>query len=187
MAYTQVGYLGNTGPIFTDDSPGGGKKIMLVGRNYGGVMKLVAVQPAYVANLNGGFAPADFVLGNYVDLQVVGDAPTYRQPSTGAAFVGYVAVGSDWVTATSTAGNEPGTGSGGTTTGGSTSTGGGSTSTGGGSVSTGGDTTFSAPTIMEQVSTFLSNYWWLVLIIVGFLLWKPFIAPALGFSKKRRR
>ena len=185
MALTQIGYLGNTGPIFTDDSPGGGKKIMLVGRVYGGVMKLVAVQPAYVANLNAGYNPSDFVLGSYTDLQVVGDAPAYTQPSTGAAYVGYTVKGTDWVTATSTTGNETATGSG-NTTGGSTSTGGGSTSTGGGVTTTGGDTTFSAPTIMEQVTTFFSNYWWLVGIILLFLFWKQ-ISGALGFGKKRRR
>ena len=29
MAIVQIGYLGRTGPTFTDDSPGGGKKILL--------------------------------------------------------------------------------------------------------------------------------------------------------------
>lgn len=43
-----------------------------------------------------------------------------------------------------------------------------------------------APTATEQISSYLSTYWWAVLLIAVALLWKPVIAPALGIKSSRR-
>ncbi|GAB3999528.1 hypothetical protein GCM10028807_50010 [Spirosoma daeguense] len=74
----------------------------------------------------------------------------------------------------------------GTTT---TTTGGTTTTTGGGTTTTGGGTTtlFSAGDTGTTIESFLSKYWWAVLLIVVALLWKPIIAPALGIRTSRRR
>lgn len=90
----------------------------------------------------------------------------------------------DTITTTWGAVGTGGTGTGGTGTGG-TGTGGtgtGSTGTGG----TDGTVTYQAATIGEQISTFLSNYWWVVVILALLLLWNPIIAPALGMKKRKR-
>ncbi|GAB4043120.1 hypothetical protein [Spirosoma litoris] len=82
-------------------------------------------------------------------------------------------------------GGSGGTGNGGSGTGGTGSSGSGSGGTGSG----GNDDkiTYQAATIGEQITTFLSNYWWVVVILALLLLWNPVIAPALGMGKKRKR
>jgi len=193
MSITQAGYLGRTGPVFIDDSTQSGKKILLVGNVANGVVSYQVKQPAFASNLGSSFPyPAsDFSLGPYSDNQTIVMSPAYKVPATGDAFDSYKGVESDWVAGTATANTTPSGGStgGSPTTGGNTggSTGGNTGGSTGGGVSTGGDGgVYKAPTVMEQISTFLSNYWWLVLLIVAALLWKPVIAPALGMGKKKR-
>lgn len=192
MSLIQKGYLGRTGPVFVDDSSaGGGKYIILVGKVVDGVMKLQAVQPAFASNLNGfPYTPSQCSLGAYSDLQIVGNAPSYTQPASGPAFDNYFNVDSTWVAATSSTGNTSTTSNTTTTdTSNSAQTGVTYVTNSTGTTATTGTTTtttFSAPTILEQITTFLSNYWWLVLIVVAALLWKPFLGPALGFGKKKR-
>lgn len=185
MAQTQIGYLGNTGPVFEDDATGvAGKKYLLQGQTASnGIVGLYIKQPAYATNL--GLNAANYTLGAYADNQRIADLPAFKQPVNGTSFNGFNTDVAAMVTATTI----PGATSGGTTSGGSTS--GGSTSggsTSGGSTSGGNNdvSVFSAPTIMEQISTFASNYWWLILIVGGFLLWKPLIAPALGIKTRKR-
>ena len=184
MAVTQIGYLGGVGPVFVDDSPGGGKKILLQGQGSPSA-GLYAKQSGYATNI--GLNASDYVLGAYADNQRVSDIPAFVQPTGGPNFSGFDSNVSAMVSATTIPGGgsttTPTTGGGTTTT-----TGGGTTTTtGGGTVVTTTDTVYKAPTITEQVSTFASNYWWLILLILGFVLWKPFIAPALGMGGKRKR
>ncbi|QHV97564.1 hypothetical protein [Spirosoma endbachense] len=209
MALQQVGYLGKAGPVFVDQTSDG-KYVVIVGQVFAdGTMMLKAKPAAYADNLRNSTAGPNYIfpyssaqcsLGPYSENQTISVAPAYLQPATGPAFDYYLNKASDWVTATSTAGNSVSNETGGATTSTNTSSSGGtttstgSTSSGGGTVTTtsnGGtvtttDTTYKAPTIGEQISTFLSNYWWLVLLVLVALLWKPLIAPALGLSKKRR-
>ena len=93
---------------------------------------------------------------------------------------------------TSTAGTGGGSTGGGSTTtgGGSTTTGGGSTTTtGGGSTSTGGGNVpvVAAPTTGDTITEYVKKYWWVGLLLLGAVLWKPVIAPALGLGSKTRR
>jgi hypothetical protein len=199
MAIVQLGFLGKQGPVFVDDAAVPGKFIIIIGEL--GTNKLVVKQPAYAGQLQTSTsgprykfpkAESECTLGPYSDNQQIGNIPAYKQPASGTQFDYYENVQEDWVAVgapTPTAGGGSGAGSGGSGSGGSGS--GGSGSGGSGSGSSGGvitttDTTYKAPTIGEQISTFLSNYWWLVLLIAVALLWKPLIAPALGLSKKRR-
>lgn len=178
MAIVQIGYLGGVGPVFVDDAnaSAGGKKILLQGQTMpNGIAGLYAKQSAYAGNL--GLTASDYVLGPYADNQRVSEIPAFKQPVAGSNFVGYDSSISTMVSATTIPGSTTTTGTTTTTTTGTTGT----TTTG----TT--DTTFKAPTIMEQISTFLSNYWWLLLIALGLLLWKPVIAPALGMGKRKRR
>ncbi|MVM34868.1 hypothetical protein GO755_32870 [Spirosoma sp. HMF4905] len=178
MAITQIGYAGNIGPVFRDDSPGGGMYIILQGQTWSnGVSGLYAKQPGYATNL--GLSASIYTLGSYADNQRVSDIPAFKQPVSGPSFSGYDSNVAAMVTATTIPGSA-------TITSTTTSTGTTTTSTGTTSAGT-TDTTFSAPTLMEQVTTFLTNYWWLVALILLALLWKPFIAPFLGMGKKRRR
>ena len=196
-APTLVGYLGSFGPIFTQDHTDG-KKIVLVGNLSNG--QLQAYSPAFVENLRKStagpqyvfpYAPDQCTLGPYSDTQIVGATPAYKEPPIGPKFDYYLNVASDWTDKPAPAysgGTVTTSTGGGSGSGGSTSSGGGTvTTTTGGTTTTATDTTYQAPTITEQITTFLSNYWWLVLIIAIALLWKPVIGPALGLSKKRRR
>lgn len=98
----------------------------------------------------------------------------------------------DTITTTWGASGSSGSGSGSSGSGsGSSGSGSGSSGSGssgsGGSTDTGGTVTYQAATIGEQITTFLSNYWWVVVILALLLLWNPIIAPALGMGKKRKR
>lgn len=187
MAIAQIGFLGRTGPIFRDDAPGGGKYILLLGRIATG--KIVAKQPAWAGNLNVNgtpLNPADYVTGGYADEQVLGNLPAYTQPAI-TEYDGYTPISNTWTAGTGTGGNT-GTYQGATpTTTTTTTTGGGMATTGGGGMAaTGGvdSTVYKTPTLGEQVQTFLSSYWWVLVIAAIVLLWQPVIAPALGLGKK---
>lgn len=183
MAIVQIGYLGGVGPLFVDDAnaSAGGKKILLQGQtSSNGASGLYAKQPAYAANIN--LTPSEYSLGPYADNQRVSDIPAFKQPVNGGNFSGYDTNVSAMVNGTTVPGSTTTTTTGGTTT---TTTGGTTTTTGGTVTTT--DTSHAAPTLLEQITTFVTNYWWLIALILFALLWKPFIAPFFGMGKKRRR
>ena len=193
MATTQLGFLGRTGPTFIDDSTVAGKKIVLQGRLYGGVMKIAATSPAYAQALGLSDAPGAYTLGPYTDNQVIGDAPAYTQPATGVAYDAFLIKDSSWVSPSGNAGLQSAGSSAPATGGGSPAPSGGGTPapTGGGTPAPAGNdnstVTYQAATIGEQISTFLSSYWYVVVILALLLLWNPVIAPALGMKPKRKR
>ena len=178
MAFTQIGYLGRTGPVFTDTASDG-KKLLLVGSVINGVMTAQYKQPAYAGNL--GLVASEYTLGTHTDNESAGAVPAYKEPAS-TAFDGFdtnvsamtksIAAGANGSITTSTTTT--------TTTGG---TGTGTSGTGNTDVVPGN----SAPSFMEQVQTFLTNYWWVVALVAVVLLWNPVIAPALGMGKKGKR
>ena len=184
MAFTQIGYLGGAGggPVFeeTGNASAGGKKIIMVGQSSPSP-GMYAKQAAYAGQLN--LPAADYSLGPYVDNQRVGDIPAFKVPTGGVSFSGFDSNVAAMVSGTSIPGGSTTTGS---TTTGSTTTSTGSTTTSGGTTTDTGTVTYKAATVGEQISTFLSNYWWVVVILALLLLWNPVIAPALGMKKRRR-
>ncbi|ADB36750.1 hypothetical protein [Spirosoma linguale] len=176
MATPQIGYLGRTGPTFIDDSTVPGKKIVLQGQTINGITGLFAKKPEYAAAL--GLVQSEYSLGPYSDNQRIGDIGPFKQPASGTAFDGF----DTNVAAMVSASTIPGQGS--TTTSTTSTSSSNSTDT---SSSTDLTITQKAATVGEQIQTFLSNYWWVLLILGLLLLWNPIIAPALGMGKKKKR
>jgi hypothetical protein len=212
MALNQIGFQGRIGPVFVDDTTVPGKKLVLLGMMMSdNTMKLIAKVGAYWDTMRS-WKPstdpdyftvpaADISMGTYQDNQLYGVCPAYKVPNTGTAYDGFKALSNAanaWVNAVNYAdlqlisngqlvktytANDLIPGSGGSTTNVTTTT------NNTGTITTTSATTpiSQAPTVGEQLQTFFTNYWWAVLLLLGFLLWKPVIAPALGMGSKTKR
>jgi hypothetical protein len=102
MNLTQVGYLGNAGPVFVDLTSVPGKAIIFLGTISAEGVTLTAKDPQYAQNLQAlgpfSYSPAQCTLGSYTNNQSVFMSNiSYKIPATGGStFTNYKAVESTW-------------------------------------------------------------------------------------------